>query len=145
MRSLARSAILLCAICACSAPTESVSGVSLSVDQVVARSDRRSIGFQYTIANVSPDSVWISACGGVIRPDVTVRVGGRVTDTYSGAMCLANVYMGPAAIAPGASYRGESSVQMTTGATFVPSMAVSLSPTLGAPAKRVSGAVFGAF
>ena len=145
MRQLAISVLCLSALCACSTPTETVPDVSLAIDQVARTADGRFLGFQYTITNASSDSVWIPACGGVIRPDVGVRVGGRVTDTYSGSVCQANVYMGPASIAPGVSYRGESSVQIASGATFVPSVTVSLSRSLSGPARRVSGTAFGAF
>ena len=143
MRRYPISLLLLGALGACSAPTEAVPSVSLTIDHVAKTGDGRFLGFQYTITNASQSSVWLPACGGVIRPDVAVRVGGRVTDNYSGSLCLADVYMGPASIAPGASYRGESSVQVATGATFIPSIAVSLSETMSASVWRVRGAAFG--
>ena len=143
MRPSAVWGILFCAISACGAPTEAVPGVSLTIKEVGATGYAPVLGFQYAIANVSRDTVWVPACGGVIRLDVTVQVSGRITDTYGGSLCLANVYMGPAAIAPGATYRGEGAVQALSGATFTPSVTVSLSRTLSGPARRVTGASFG--
>jgi hypothetical protein len=144
MRRIPLLVPLLVGFVACGRPTEVATHVSLDIDHVAARADGRALGYRYTITNASRDSVWIAACGGVIRPDVAVMVRERRVDAYGGSLCLANVDMGPAAIAPGASYRGESAVQLATGATFVPSVTVSQTRRSGGATRQVVGAAFGA-
>ena len=145
MRCLALSGLSLMTFCACSAPTEIAPGVALAIDQVALSADGQRIAYEYTITNASADSVWIPACGGVIRPDVAVLLRGQVTDTYSGSLCPADRDMGPAPLAPGARYVGQSAVQSVSGASFSPFVVVSLVRTPGGPARKVMGAGFAVF
>lgn len=145
MRKLTMTGFALILLCACSAPTEIAPGVSLVIDQVAPSADGRRITYEYSITNASADSVWIPACGGVIRPDVAVMLRGQLTDTYSGSRCTANLDNGPAPIAPGAQYVGQSEVQSLSGASFVPFVVVSLVRTLRGSARKVTGGMFAAF
>ena len=127
---------------ACRAPTEIVPGVSLAIDQVAPRADRRSIFSAFTVSIASSGSVWIPACGGVIRPDVAVMIRGQRVDTDSGSLCTADRTTGPAPIAPGTRYTGQSTVQTAANARFVPHVVVGLTRSLGAPVRHVVGTPF---
>jgi hypothetical protein len=128
--------------CACRAPTEIVPGVSLAIDQVAPRADRRSLFSAFTVSIASSGSAWIPACGGVIRPDVAVMIRGQRVDTDSGSLCTADRTTGPAPIAPGARYIGQSTVQTAANARFVPHVVVGLTRSLGAPVRHVVGTPF---
>ncbi len=128
---------------ACGSMTESVPGVSVTIDEIEISSGSRSIRYRYTVQNASRDSVWVAACDGVIRPDVAVMVRGRRTDSYSGSLCTANVYMGPALLAPGGQQSGGGEVQSVPGASFVPSVTVWRGPTAAGTARTVQGGAFG--